>query len=192
MATTKGLPYILEDRNGSLTGTDFDDIYDRLFLRVAQAPQRSQHALCAIYDMGRRSVSSKSDDHRHARYNPSVVMQFGLDRSLGTVTFVNSAVSMPMGKYLRRASFLGGSLLRKFIGSDGQEYKWGHRIAEGQEWTCISADNILVAHFNLKPPRTHAYGSSGNVLTIYEEYAHLAMEILASLTIMRHIRKHNL
>ncbi|KZT23224.1 hypothetical protein NEOLEDRAFT_1069911 [Neolentinus lepideus HHB14362 ss-1] len=192
MSATKGLPYILEDRNGSLTATDFDDIYDRVFLRVAQAPQRSQHALSVIYDMGRRSASSRADDYRHFRYNPSVVMQFGLDGSLGTVTFMNPAVSMPMGKYLRRASFLGGSLSRKFMATDGQEYKWGNRIVEGQEWTCVSADNILVAHYNLKPPRKHAYGSSGNILTIYEEYSHLAMEILASLTIMRHIKKYNL
>ncbi|EPQ59839.1 hypothetical protein GLOTRDRAFT_33719 [Gloeophyllum trabeum ATCC 11539] len=189
MSTTKGLPYILEDRTGSLTATDFDDIYDRLFLRVAHTPQ----GLPAVYDMGRRSASSRADDRRHFRYTPSVVMHFG-DGSgaLGSVAFVDPPASLPMGKYLRRASFLGGSLSRKFKASDGQEYKWSYRIVEGQEWTCTSADNVLVAHYNLRPPRKPAYGSSGNILTIYDEYAHLALEIVASLTIMRYIKKHNL
>ena len=30
------LPYYLEDRTGHYTGTDFDEIYDRLFLRVVE------------------------------------------------------------------------------------------------------------------------------------------------------------
>ncbi|KAF5358768.1 hypothetical protein D9758_008570 [Tetrapyrgos nigripes] len=85
------------------------------------------------------------------------------------------------------------SLFRKFIGSDGREYRWSHRTTPGQEWTLTTGtENYLVAHFDLKPPDVRAYDVSGNTLTVHEAFIHLSVEILATLTIMRHIAQHNL
>lgn len=76
---------------------------------------------------------------------------------------------------------------------------------------CTTADNYLVAHYDLKPADVRAYGVSGNNLTIYEPFAHLTLgeflvsgiwplscvayrtaELLASFIIMRHIQQYNL
>jgi hypothetical protein len=32
------------------------------------------------------------------------------------------------------------SLTRKFVGSDGREYKWSHQIGEGQQWSVSIED----------------------------------------------------
>jgi hypothetical protein len=42
-------------------------------------------------------------------------------------------------------------------------------------WQCHTADNFLVAHYDLKPPDTRAYGVSGNVLTIHEAFTYLSL-----------------
>ena len=40
---------------------------------------------------------------------------------------------------------------------------------------CLNEENYLVAHYNLKIPDRPAYGTSGNVLTVYESFAHLSI-----------------
>jgi hypothetical protein len=77
---------------------------------------------------------------------------------------------------------------------------------------CVTRENHLVAHYALKPPDVPAFHVSGNMLTIHESYSHLAigkvillilrtfpdimllpaLELFASLTIMRHIAQYNL
>jgi hypothetical protein len=44
-----------------------------------------------------------------------------------------------------------------------------------RRFQCLNAENYLVAHYNLKPPDRPAYGTSGNVLTVYESFAHLSI-----------------
>jgi len=185
------LPYTLEDRTG-LQNTDFDEIYDRIFLRVARLPQQSNSLVTMIYNTGQRS--SRHRDSLPFRHSPSVTLDFGLDESLGNISFqhLNPRPTIPMSRYLRKTSLFGGSLSRKFMGSDGREYRWSHRSVPEQEWSCATAENYLVAHYDLKPPDVRAYGTSGNTLTIYEAFSHLTIELLASLTIMRHIAAHNL
>jgi len=186
------LPYILEDRSGVYNSSDFDDIYDRLFLRIAESSRDAESSVSMIYDMGRRS--SRRPDSRHFDRQPSVVLDFGPNGKLGNVHFMQplAACSLPMYQYLRKTTIFGGSLSRRFRGSDGREYRWSHRSIEGQEWTCTTAENHLVAHYNLKSPGVPAFHVSGNVLTINESFSQLATELLASLTIMRHIAQHNL
>ncbi|TFY66458.1 hypothetical protein EVG20_g4623 [Dentipellis fragilis] len=221
--TIGGLPpaYFFEDRTGLVADSDYDDVYDRAFLRVSSAPQRTQNAGLSIYDMGQRSTSH--GDRRHFYRDPAVVLDFGPNGALGTIWFPRTGVSVPMPQYLRKVSMFGGyvsliayslvchpggermwdtrvdpcfvlrrSLFRKFKASDGKEYKWSHRIVADQEWTCLNAENYIVAQYNLKAPDRPAFGTSGNVLTVYEAYAHLSVELLATLTIMRHIAQHNL
>lgn len=193
-----GLPYFLEDRTGSNTSSEWDEIYDRMFLRAAAAathdPKRTAGGgggtSTSIYDMGRRSSSS-----RYHYRDPAIILDFAPGGALGTVLLVQQGVSMPMGHYLRKTSTFSGSLSRKFRGSDGQEYRWSCRSVREQEWSvssapslssifsythpapasqCVTADNQLVAHYDLKPVGEPAYKSSGNVLTIYEPFVHIA------------------
>ncbi|KAA1479400.1 hypothetical protein DENSPDRAFT_145282 [Dentipellis sp. KUC8613] len=182
--------YFFEDRTGLVADSDYDEVYDRAFLRVSSAPQRTRNAGFSIYDMGQRSTSH--GDRRHFYRDPAVVLDFGPNGALGTIWFPRTGTSVPMPQYLRKVSMFGGSLFRKFKASDGKEYKWSHRIVADQEWTCLNAENYIVAQYNLKAPDRPAFGTSGNVLTVYEAYAHLSVELLATLTIMRHIAQHNL
>jgi len=186
------LPYVLEDRSGVYNASDFDDIYDRLFLRIVESSHDAKTSVSMIYDMGRRS--SRRRDSRHLDRQPSVVLQFGSNGALGNVHFMRSpaASSLPMHQYLRKATIFGGSLSRRFKGSDGREYRWSHRSVEGQEWSCFTNENHLVANYALKPPGVPAFHVSGNSLTIDESFSDLAIEMFTSLTIMRHIAQYNL
>ncbi|KAE9408527.1 hypothetical protein BT96DRAFT_873126 [Gymnopus androsaceus JB14] len=186
---TGPLPYVFEDRTGQLYGSDFDDMYDRLFYRVSREPHKT---VTMLYDMGRRA--SRHRDSLPFQRQPIAILDFLPDRSLGNICYaVNGNVPIPMNRYLKRTSIFGGSLSRKFTGSDGKDYRWSHRSVQGQEWTCTTGtENFIVAHFDLKPADVRVYDVSGNTLTIYEQFIHLSVEILASLTIMRHIAQHNL
>nr|VWO97776.1 Uncharacterized protein [Ganoderma boninense] len=67
------------------------------------------------------------------------------------------------------------SLSRKFTAGNGEEYRWLHRAVKDHEWSCVDSRDYVVAHYNLKPPEKLAYNTSGNVLTIYEPFTHLAI-----------------
>jgi len=188
---TESLPYVLEDRSGVYNDSDFEDIYDRLFLRIAESSRDAGASISMIYDMGRRS--SRKRDSRHFDRQPAVVLEFGGNNALGIVHFRQplTVFSLPMYQYLRKTTIFGGSLSRRFKGSDGQEYRWNYRSVEGQEWSCFTNDH-LVAHYSLRRPGVPAFHVSGNTLTLHESYVHMAIEIFASLTIMRHIAQYNL
>ena len=107
----KALPYYLEDRSGSYTGSDFDDIYDRLFLRVARppgSPMDGPPAALMIYNVGRRSSSPR--DNRPIQREPTVVLEFGQNATLGRISFVGSSTTLPMNQYLKKTSLFGGSV----------------------------------------------------------------------------------
>ncbi len=40
---------------------------------------------------------------------------------------------------------------------------------------CVDSRDYIVAHYSLKPPEKPAYNTSGNMLTIYEPFTHLAL-----------------
>ncbi|THH02232.1 hypothetical protein EW026_g632 [Hermanssonia centrifuga] len=219
----RALPYYLEDRTGVFTGSDFDDMYDRMFLRVSPPPSHLSHAPSSpaspspfslmIYASTRRSSTQKEYAYAYRERNPSmrqgepaIVLEFGPRGALGNATFIGPSVGKDgkekstgvttetifMGHWLKKTGMFSGSLSRKFRASDGEEYRWMHQGAEGQEWTLVDSRDYLIAHYNLKPQSKPAYTTSGNVLTIHEAFGHLSVEILASLTIMRHIAAHNL
>ena len=104
------LPFYLEDRTGDLRTSDFDEAYDRLFLRVSRTSHDADSEMTLlISDTGRRS-SSRRSAHTGARTDrePAVMLEFGTAGALGTVTFVRDGVSLPMGQYLRRTSMFSG------------------------------------------------------------------------------------
>ncbi|KAH9936774.1 uncharacterized protein BXZ73DRAFT_89296 [Epithele typhae] len=187
----RNLPFHLEDRTGDFMGSDFDEIYDRLFLTVSRPTPSHPDAetTLLVYDTGRRS-SSRRQAHAPRDVQPTVVLEFGVGGALGTITFVRSGSGVPMSHFLRRTSMFSGSLSRKFTASNGEEYRWIHRAVKDQEWACVDSHDYVVAHYNLRPPEKPAYNTSGNLLTIYEPFTHLAVEILATLTIMRYLAAH--
>lgn len=107
------MPYMFEDRTGRVTGSDYDDIYDRMFIRVIphpRSPARSDNVL-AIYNMGRRST--RHGDTRHLERQPLVVLEFaeGAAGGLGNISFFYPpapSMTMPMNRYLRKTTFFGG------------------------------------------------------------------------------------
>ncbi|KAK7444004.1 hypothetical protein VKT23_015401 [Stygiomarasmius scandens] len=189
MYRQRPLPYVFEDRTGQLNGSDFDDMYDRLFFRVSR-PVPSK-PVTMIYDMGRRATRHR--DSLPFQRDPIAILEFGPAESLGNITYCtpkSTNVPIPMNRYLRRTSLFGRSLSRKFTGSDGREYRWSHRTTPGQEWTLTTGtENYLVAHFDLKPPDVWVMDVSGNTLTVYEAFVHLSV---ATLTVMRHIEQYNI
>jgi hypothetical protein len=100
--------YFFEDRTGVLTGSDFDEVYDRAFLRITSTPQRTRTSGLMIYDMGQRSTSLGDRDGRHFYREPAIVLEFGPKGTLGTVHFTKDLVSIPMHQYLRKVSLFSG------------------------------------------------------------------------------------
>ncbi|KAF7981794.1 hypothetical protein HWV62_15283 [Athelia sp. TMB] len=102
------LPYLLEDRSAHPTSSDFDDIYDRLFLRIAEASRDTESTVTMIYDMGRRSARKR--DSRHYDRPPSAVLEFGTDGALGHIRLMQppALLSLPMNQYLRKTAIWGG------------------------------------------------------------------------------------
>lgn len=172
------MPYLLEDKTGKLTGSHFVDINDRLRLTLRCTTREATHTTYIIY-----TTTAGTD--------PVVTLSFGSNNSLGTITF-GSGPQVPMNSFLE-PSPNENAKSRKFIGSDGQQYRWSWRTTQSEEWTCTNTGNQQVASYSLKVPGEPEYDhSSGCVLTIEEAYPHLAVEMLASLTIMRHIVAHDL
>ncbi|KAJ7452209.1 hypothetical protein FB451DRAFT_1100789 [Mycena latifolia] len=182
--THYGLPYILEDTTGNLTGSEFVDIHDRLRLTVRCTARDAYHTAYMIFDT------------TPSAFQPTIpralaALDFGRDNSLGTVSF--AGVGMPMRKYLTRSNAMGSSKARRFVASDGQTYQWARRTQPNQEWTCTNTNGYVIASYSLKAAGEPEYAaSSGCILEIAEQFGSLAPEMLASLWIMRHISAYDL
>lgn len=111
--TISGPPsaYFFEDRTGVLTSSDFDEVYDRAFLRISSTPQRTRNAGLMVYDMGQRSTSLGDRDRRHFYREPVIVLDFGPRGALGTVRFTKGSISIPMHQYLRKVSLFSGCVV---------------------------------------------------------------------------------
>ncbi|KAF8581388.1 hypothetical protein K439DRAFT_1414340 [Ramaria rubella] len=189
--TTLGLPYFFQDSTGLILGpADFLDIYDRPpFLHIDSTPTRYPNqphsTTLAIYERGTpsyRTTRRRRDD----KSPPSAVLVFNPGLT-GTVKF-RSQMAVPMDGWLKKSNTFGSTLMRQFDGSDGMHYQWSHRSLDGHEWTCIQLpSNYLVAHYDIPSPEETPCLSSGNMLTIDESWIHLAIELFASFSIMRHI-----
>ncbi|CAA7270273.1 unnamed protein product [Cyclocybe aegerita] len=183
METRYGLPFFLEDKTGRLTGSEFVDIHERMKLIYRRRLSDHTRAVYEVYD----TTSGTFDSFR----TPRITLTFGANNALGTVSF-GSEHLVAMDRFLSQVNPIAGSRLRRFIGSDGNEYRWGHRIANN-EWTCTNRNGEIVAHYNLKDPSEPVYqNSSGCMLTVEENFGHLAAEMLATVMVMRHIVEYNL
>lgn len=88
-----GQDYMLEDRCGDLTGSDFQDINDRIRLTVRCTQKAQTHTVYMIFDRTRTTVFN---------YNcPLAVLEFGPNDTLGTISF-KTGVHVPMKQYLSK------------------------------------------------------------------------------------------
>ncbi|KAI0769422.1 hypothetical protein BD413DRAFT_477951 [Trametes elegans] len=181
--TTFGLPFFLEDTTGRLSGSEFVDLHNRMHLSLKQTLRDAHHAAYVIYDLSSRAS-------RGGLLVPLATLDFGSNNALGTVK-IGDGDHVSMNQYLVKS---GGyvSKSRKFRASDGQDYRWTLQ-ADG-DWQCTNAKNgYHIATYSMKPAGEPQYASSsGCMLTVEEAYPHLVGELLASLTIVRHIEQHNL
>ncbi|OCH89060.1 hypothetical protein OBBRIDRAFT_42684 [Obba rivulosa] len=185
MSTKFGMPIFLEDKTGDIAGSEFTDIYNRARLVLRCTLRNAARAAYMVYDLSERV------DSRSGLPVPAACLDFGANNALGSVK-IRGGEYVPMSQYLSKLSPLGSSKARKFTASDGQEYRWTYQSGKEDEW-CKNASNYHIASYVLKPAGEPQYsGSSGCTLTIEEDFTHLAAELLASLTIMRHIAKYNL
>ena len=79
-----GIPFMLNDRTGSLSGSEFVDLYDRIYLRVCcthRDPNGASHY--GMYNMLAR--------HHEI---PVVTFEYGAGGALGNITFISSEGSM--------------------------------------------------------------------------------------------------
>jgi len=113
-------PYILEDRTGQITATDFDDLYDRVFFRIARVPgtvglagtreRPTTGTRTMIYRMNIRG--SRHRDSLPFTQQPVVILDFSPDERLGNITFVregeeDGSLAVPMQRYLSKTSWFG-------------------------------------------------------------------------------------
>jgi hypothetical protein len=105
------LHYVFEDRTGHSTASDWDEIYDRLYLRVAPSPNDAK--VLNVYTMNQ--PASRHRDSLPFERTPSMVLDFNRrDGDFGMVSFiqkqgpmVGTASSISLSKYLRKTSMFG-------------------------------------------------------------------------------------
>ncbi|KAI9455241.1 hypothetical protein BJY52DRAFT_656577 [Lactarius psammicola] len=181
MATSRMfLPLMLSDRTGSVFGSEFTELYGRMYLCVRRTCRDSDGATqYGIYNTPVTPFNS-----------PTATLNYGAGGALGTVTFTGpggSARTHTMSSFL---TVVGGPRHRKFTGSDGNEYIWGWRTNTQdslEEWTCVKSNGDTVAWYALGVPGEVYETASGCAFGVEEPYQHLAVEFLATLLIMRYI-----
>ena len=111
-SSTTNAAYILEDRTGAISDSDFDDMYDRKYLRISS---NTRNSTVSIFDMGFRS------SRHHGRGllaldppKPSAVLEFAPSGELGYVSYYHlppqksrsppSVWRVQMDQYLTKSS----------------------------------------------------------------------------------------
>lgn len=95
MALRYGLPVFLEDQSGRLTGSKFEDLYNRMTLTYTRISRNSPQIVYGIF-------YTAPDEYTSAR-TPKIILEFGADNSLGTIT-VGRSNAMAMDDYLPRVN----------------------------------------------------------------------------------------
>lgn len=102
--TTWGMAYMLEDRSGQLTGSEFIDLNGRLCLSYRCTARDVTHSAYMIFN------TTSSGEFTGSYTRPVVALDFGPNNTLGTIIFVPET-SIQMKKYLVKVSPLGRSAL---------------------------------------------------------------------------------
>lgn len=94
--TTYGIPYFLEDRSGSLNGSEFVDLHDRMRLTLRCTAKDASRQAYMIY-------KTSSNSYQPSFPHPSVALDFESGGGLGSVTLAGQS-PIPMKKFLARVS----------------------------------------------------------------------------------------
>lgn len=101
--------YTFEDRTGVIGDSDFNDIYDRKFMRICKIGNT-----VSIFDLGfrssthpRRNGAGNNSLLESSQTKPSAMLEFTEDGHLGYVSYVGSSkstnsVEVPMDRYLTK------------------------------------------------------------------------------------------
>lgn len=151
------MPFFLEDRTGDLKGSEFVDIYNRLRFSIRCTLRSPEHTAYMVYDLSTTSSSS-----RGGLLVPIACLDFGVNHGLGTVK-IGEKEHVQMSQYLAKISrryfifFLSyrwglnsfySSKARRFIASDGQEYRWTHQAGSDSEWqVCVTSESPTRFHY---------------------------------------------
>ncbi|KAG8935611.1 hypothetical protein FRC02_007322 [Tulasnella sp. 418] len=183
MSTQYGLPLFLEDATGIITRTEFSDLYDRIHISIA--PSSSSTARVAIRSSARSCADCIID------------LPQRIDSKSASITFAGSQ-TIPIENYLKRVRGAPAySPARKFVASDSQSYTWAQSPSASPDpctstWTCkneVTGQVIADYSFN---DATITGSKCAAILTVEEGWNCLLVELLATLTIVRHIAKNKL
>lgn len=94
--TNYAMSYFLEDKSGSLAGSEFIDLHDRMRLSYRCTARDVTHTAYMIYNTTSAYGASR----------PLLALEFGPNNKLGTISFGVES-SMEMKKYLTKISPLG-------------------------------------------------------------------------------------
>jgi hypothetical protein len=99
-----GIPFMLEDRSGSLLGSEFVDLYDRMYLRVRCTRRDTDGASqYGVYNL----FSTQPDI-------PAVTLEYGAAGALGNVTTISpggSSRTQTMAAFLVEVGGCANALL---------------------------------------------------------------------------------
>jgi len=178
------LPLMFSDRTGSIYGSEFAELYDRMYLCVHRTRRDSDGGGATQYGIFNTAVTPFNA--------PVATLEFGTAAgdTVGTVTFSGSGGSTRTHAMSSFLTIVGGPRHRQFTASDAKVYTWGWRTNTQdslEEWTCVNSDGETGAWYALCVPGEVYESSSGCAFGVEELYSHLAVEFLATLLIMRHI-----
>jgi len=94
------IPFILEDKTGRLSGSDFVDLHGRLKLLYRRKVEVGDDTR-RVYNIYNTTPGRMNPD------DPVAELEFRTDRTLGTIRFA-AGEPVPMASYLQRVSGLSG------------------------------------------------------------------------------------
>ncbi|KAG8905291.1 hypothetical protein FRB99_000264 [Tulasnella sp. 403] len=179
-STQYGLPLFLEDATGNPMGpTNFVDLYDRLQITMSTLPSTyPDRALLALRFVNGRQVSGV----------PDCVVDLPKRVEQATVSY-NGGQSIPVESYLRRIKGLSSrSPSRKFTASDSHSYTWSlnQQDKSTMTWVCTNSQGAVVAEY-ASNDQAITGSKCAAVLTVEEAWSAIVLELLATLTLCRHI-----
>ncbi|KAG9041575.1 hypothetical protein FS837_012077 [Tulasnella sp. UAMH 9824] len=187
-STQYGLPLILEDLSGQVNKpTAYTDLYDRL--RITCTPSSSSKDLLQLsFKLG-----------SNGRAGADAVIDIPLKKFEGaTISYAGGATPIPVEAYLRKVKGLSSrSPCRRFTASDSHSYTWSlvqsnPKDKSTQAWTCTQADSsAVVAEYTVNDSNVTG-STSAAVLTVEEHCSGIVLELLTTLTLVRHIAANKL
>lgn len=95
------LPYFFDDKTGSLSGSEFSELHDRMYLYLKSVKNSVSHNAYIVYKW---EAGASCNPMRH---DGTVGLDFGPDGALGTITLGTKGKHVPMNQFLAKTSSLG-------------------------------------------------------------------------------------